>query len=69
MSAPKINTPPPSAPPAPAVAPALASRQLGDEERAREDVRRKRGRNSLRIDPQSGGVNSAGGSGINVPMK
>jgi len=44
-------------------------RELGDEERNQEQ-RKKRGRNSLRIDPNSaGGASSKGGAGINVPMK
>jgi len=43
-------------------------RELGDEERSKEQ-RKKRGRASLRIDPQSGGVSSNAGAGINVPQK
>ena len=44
------------------------NRELGDEG-DRKDTRKRKGRNSLRIDPQTGGVNSKGGAGINVPMK
>lgn len=44
-------------------------RELGDEDDRKKEARARLGRNSLRIDPQTGGVNSKGGQGINVPMK
>lgn len=66
MMKPKVPPPPAAAPSAPKLE--APKRELGDEV-SREDLRKKKGRNSLRIDPQSGGVNSKGGNGINVPMK
>lgn len=67
MFAPKVKTPSPA--PAPA-APKIEKpqRELGDEADSQE-LRKKRGRNALRIDPQTGGVAGGGGQGINVPMK
>lgn len=68
MSMPKPKMPKPgAAAPTPVQAEAPV-RELGDEERNQEQ-RKKRGRASLRIDPQTGGVGGKGGSGINVPMK
>ncbi|WP_422049722.1 hypothetical protein [Shimia sp.] len=69
MSRPKASN---YTPPAPAPAPPvqdIATRELGSEERPSEAKRRKKGRQSLRIDPQTGGVSSRGGAGINIPMK
>lgn len=64
---PKIPPPPAAAPPA-----ALAEapvQEIGGNDEVAQNKRKKRGRNSLRIDPQTGGVPSGGGAGINVPMK
>ena len=68
MFKPKItnNTPAPAPQPQQLEAP---DRKLGDEDERNEDARKRKGRNSLRIDPQTGGVNSKAGQGINVPMK
>ncbi len=43
-------------------------RELGGDDKE-DPLRKRKGRNALRIDPQTGGVNSNGGNGINVPMK
>ena len=68
MSRPKITTQTAAAT-APIFKPEAATRQLGDEERNTQEARKRKGRSSLRIDPQSGGVASAAGAGINVPQK
>lgn len=65
-SAPKMKTP---APPPPMPTMDAPRRELGDEKRVTEIERKKRGRSALRIDPQTGGVSSRGGAGINIPMK
>lgn len=66
---PKIKTKTPAAAPTPKI-PELAQRELGGEEAQRIESRRKqRGRNALRIDPQTGGITGANGQGINIPMK
>lgn len=68
MLKPKIdNKTPAAAPTAPKIE--APQRELGGEADNQEQIRKKRGRSSLRIDPQTGGVNSKGGNGINVPMK
>jgi hypothetical protein len=68
MLKPKITnkTPAPAPEPMKLEAP---ERKLGGEDERREDVRKRKGRSSLRIDPQTGGVSSNGGAGINIPMK
>lgn len=65
---PKINTPQSAAAPA---QPTLEApvQELGGNDEVKLQQRKKKGRNALRIDPQTGGVPSGGGSGINVPMK
>ena len=68
MFKPKINNATPAAAPVPQQIEA-PNRELGGEDERREDLKKKKGRSSLRIDPQTGGVNSSGGQGINVPMK
>jgi hypothetical protein len=68
MFKPKINTP--AAAQAPTAPKAEAPRrELGGEKAQDLQKKRKRGRNSLRIDPQSGGLGGGGKSGVNVPMK
>lgn len=67
MFKPKIeNKTPAAAPAAPKIE--APKRELGDEGERKQLMRRKKGRNALRIDPQTGGV-PKGGQGINVPMK
>lgn len=65
---PKINNATPAAAPTPKTLEA-PRRELGDEVRITEEARKRKGRSSLRIDPQTGGVGGTGGQGINVPMK
>jgi len=66
MFRPKINNPATPAAPAQDVSP--PRRELGGGSEADKRKQRRKGRNSLRVDPQSGGVRSSG-SGVNVPMK
>lgn len=69
MFKPKISNQTPAA--APTIKPLeTPQRELGGSDNEREEaLRRRRGRNGLRIDPQTGGVSRGGGSGINIPMK
>ena len=67
MFKPKLPAPPAAAPPA--ASNEAPVQELGGQSEARQDQRKKRGRSALRIDPQTGGVPSGGGSGVNVPMK
>lgn len=67
MLKPKINTKTP-APPAPLPKPETPKRELGGERERTDFLRKKKGRNALRIDPQVGGV-AATRQALNVPMK
>lgn len=69
MSKPSIPAyKPPAAAPAPASI-EVAKRELGGEDDFTAEQRKRKGRKSLRIDPQTGGVSGKGGAGINIPMK
>ena len=69
MSKPSIPAykPPAAAPAPPSIE--VAKRELGSERSYSEEQRKRKGRKSLRIDPQTGGISSKGGAGINIPMK
>ncbi len=67
---PKIDTPKLAQAPAPISDTKTPRQELGADNETTTANRRRRGRNSLRIDPQLGGAGvSAGSSGLNIPMK
>ena len=70
MSKPKVpEYKPPAAAPAP-ISTEVAKRAIGGSDTYSDEKRKRRGRKSLRIDPQTGGLGAlAGRAGINIPMK
>ena len=70
MSKPKVQQyAPPAAAPAP-INTEIAKRSIGgDDDEFTKEKRKRKGRKSLRIDPQTGGMGASGRSGINIPMK